>query len=123
MEEVDLADTHAEDMASALSMGAGPVGRLVQEDRKVDPDANIPVRLLLSSKDGEHSHIHLREVGPVPLLMDHAQALIRLLPLAACDVVPRGDQRCFRTPHYAKSQMVGVQELKGPVESVDHREP
>jgi hypothetical protein len=99
------------------------VDRLVQVDRKVDPDADIPDRLRLSLKDGVHSHIHLLGVVPVPLLEDHAQ-VPALVPLpAAYGAEPMVDRIYSRRLHCAMLQMAGVQGLMGPAVSVDHREP
>ena len=127
---VGLIDTHAEGTeALALSMVVEPVGRLVRVDRKVDPDADIPVRLRLSLKDGGHSRSHLLAEVLVPLLVDHApdQVLVRLLllhHLAACDAGPMVAQRYFRKLHFAMLPMAGGEQgLKGPVVSVGHREP
>lgn len=113
-----LVGIHAEEAeALALLMMVVPVDRLVQVDKKVDPDANIPVRLRLSLKDGEHSHIHLLEVvlGPV---------LVRRRLLAACGAEPMVAQRYFRKLHSAMLLMAdGEQGLKGPVVSVGRLEP
>ena len=128
--EVDLVDTHAEDTALVLWMVVAPVGKPDQVDRKVDPDADIPDLLRLSSRGVEHSHIHLQAVVQAPLLEGHALVpvpvlllLLLLLRLAACDVELTVAQRCFRKPHYAMLQRDGEQGLKGPVVSVGRLEP
>lgn len=120
-----LVGIHAEEAeALALLMMVVPVDRLVQVDKKVDPDANIPVRLRLSLKDGEHSHIHLLEVVPVPLLKDHAPVLVPVHLLAPCDAEPMDAQRYSRKLHFAMSPMVaGELGLMGPVLSVGRLEP